>query len=110
MTRKELVEALTANFKEDEEVTFVYNDDKDEVRETRAKVTDHTEKRCNGHYELFDLDTGMWVSLSINEFQETLKGLINKDRFRTIVNGLYDYIWVTDGPDIEDTKKVVYIG
>ena len=110
MTRKKLVEVLTANFAEDEEVTFVYNDDQGEVRETRVEIKDHTESHCNGHYEMFETATNKWIPLSIQEMNDTRRGLINKGRFRMIAKGMEDFNWVTDGPDIKDTKRVVYIG
>ena len=110
MTRKKLVEVLTANFAEDEEVTFVYNDDQGEVRETRVHITEHTETHCIGHYELFELATGKWLPVSLDEFNKTKRGLVNKGRFLTLVNGFLKYKWVTDRPDLKDTKRVVYIG
>ena len=51
MTRKELVDALTANFAEDEEVTFVYNDDQGEVRETKVEIREHEQETYKGHWE-----------------------------------------------------------
>lgn len=109
MTRKQLVDALTANFKEDEEVTFVYNDEHGEVRETRAKVTDHTETYCNGHYEFQESATGKWIRLSDEEYRDTIRGKINKGRI-AYCQGRLVMKFVSDGPEIEDTKKVVYIG
>lgn len=63
MTRKELVEALTANFAEDEEVTFVYCDDQGEVRETKVEIRDHEQETCKGHWEYKGVPVGDYADI-----------------------------------------------
>lgn len=105
MTRKELVEALTANFAEDEEVTFVYNDDQGEVRETNVEIRDHEQERCVGHWEC----RGVRVDYPrIKEMYRTGKGLDGRSQsYEEIRRSL---LWVDDGPPVKDVKRVVYVG
>ena len=65
MTRKELVEALTANFGEDEEVYVRYCDDGEELFEKIAGVETRTENLRCGHYEVEE--NGKWRRVSREE-------------------------------------------
>ena len=90
MTRKELVEALEANFKPDEVVTFEYSDgDYGITTETDVAVKDHIELFKNGHWEYYDGDFDKWL----------------KGRSPVAVSR-----WVPDGAISKVTKKVLYIG
>lgn len=105
MTRKELVDALTANFAEDEEVTFVYNDDQGEVRETNVEIRDHEQERCVGHWEY----RGVRVDYPrIKEMYRTRKGL--DGMFQSYEEIRRSLLWVDDGPPVKDVKRVVYVG
>ena len=105
MTRKELVEALTANFAEDEEVTFVYNDDQGEVRKTDVEIRDHEQEKCVGHWEC----NGVRVDYPrIKEMYRAGKGLDGRHQsYEEIRQSLR---WVDDGPPVKDVKRVVYVG
>jgi hypothetical protein len=90
MTRKELVEALEANFKPDEVVTFEYSDGGYGITtETNVAVKDHTELFENGHWEYYDGDFHQWV----------------KGSSPTVLRR-----WVPDGAISKVTRKVLYIG
>lgn len=65
MTRRELVEALTANVGEDEEVYIRYFDDGEEYFDQIAGVETKTENFRHGHYEV--IENGTWRRLSQEE-------------------------------------------
>lgn len=105
MTRKELVEALAANFAEDEEVTFVYNDDQGEVRETRVEVRDHEQETRVGHWEC----RGVRVDYPrVKEMYRTGKGL--DGRFQSYEEIRRSLLWVDDGPPVKDVRKALVVG
>ena len=105
MTRKELVEALTANFAEDEEVTFVYDDGQGEVREANVEIRDHEQERRAGHWEC----RGVRVDYPrIKEMYRAGKGL--DGRFQSYGEIRRSLLWVDDGPPAKDAKRVVYVG
>lgn len=105
MTRKELVEALAANFAEDEEVTFLYNDDQGEVRETAVEIREHEQETPVGHWEC----RGVPVDYSrVREMYRTGKGL--DGRFQSYGEIRRSLLWVDDGPPVKDVKRVVYVG
>jgi hypothetical protein len=98
MTRKELVEALTANFAEDEEITFVYMDEEyGENVETEVRVADHTTTRRIGHWEYFDEAKDSWVKIE-NGTPVNPDILFCRKR------------WMPDGEVEKETKKVLRIG
>lgn len=59
MTRKELVEQLTANFAEDEEVFVKYDDDQGVCVDPIKGIEEVSEDYCKTHYEV-EKD-GKWV-------------------------------------------------
>lgn len=96
MTRKELVEALTANFAEDEEITFLYMDEEyGETTNTKVAVKDHTEVIKKGHWEYYDGEQDTWVKEC-----EHIDPLTIFCRRR----------WMPDEGVTKVTKKVLYIG
>lgn len=106
MTRKELVEALTANFAEDEEVTFVYCDDQGEVRETKVEIRDHEQETCKGHWEYKGVPVGDYADI-----RKMRKTGIDMFGNRCSYSDLHAHTqWVRDGGTIKDKRRVVYIG
>ena len=105
MTRKELVEALTANFAEDEEVTFVYDDGRGEVRETEVEVRDHEQETRVGHWEC----RGVRVDYPrVREMYRTGKGL--DGRFQSYDEIRRSLLWVDDGPPVKGVRKALVVG
>ncbi len=51
MTRNELIKYLNNNFEADEEITFVYHDDGEDIRSTKCFVDIHNQEIIKGHYK-----------------------------------------------------------
>lgn len=62
MTRKELVDLLTANYAEDDEVYVRYLDDQGECVEKVTGIQDVTQTYCKGYYEVRGAN-GEWEKL-----------------------------------------------
>ena len=77
MTRIELVKLLEENWKEDEEVTFLYFDDSDGHRTTICHVDQDRRDIAEGHDEWLDITNGKytWRPITSDEFR-----LINNTR------------------------------
>lgn len=106
MTRKELVEALEANFAEDEEVIFVYSDDQGEVRETMVEVREHEQETCNGHWEYKGVPVGDYED--IRKMRRTGVDMFGN---RCTYGDLHaNVMWVRDGEPFKDRRLVVYVG
>ena len=94
MTRKELVEALTANFAPDEDVYFVYMDeDYGKCLEKRVEIKEHTEVKRNGHWEMKDTISGEWKKVAVEDIKP-------KRGIR----------WMPEGGVTKVTRKVLCIG
>ena len=106
MTRKELVEALAANFAEDEEVTFVYCDDQGEVRETKVEVREHEQETCRGHWEYKGVPVGDY-----SDIRKMYRTGIDMHGERCSYSDLHVHVkWVRDGEYFRDRRRVVYVG
>ena len=106
MTRKELVDALTANFAEDEEVTFVYNDDQGEVRETKVEIREHEQETYKGHWEYKGVLVGDYADI-----RKMYKTGIDMRGERCSYSDLHVHVkWVRDGGPFKDKRRVVYVG
>lgn len=92
MTKKELVELLNKNFKDDEEVFVKYEDDQGTCVGGVEKIEDVTQKFINLHWEVLDKD-GNWTRWNQRYHPSYVLG---KDKWREIV----DREWV-------DTKKCI---
>lgn len=51
MTRNEFIKYLNDNFEVDEEITFLYYDDGDDIRTTKCTAKTHCLEKINGYYE-----------------------------------------------------------
>ena len=64
MTKKELIDLLNKNFKDDEEVFVQYYDDEGSCVGKVEEVNDVSETFSNGHWEI--LKDGKWVKSEYN--------------------------------------------
>ena len=54
MTRNEFIKYLNDNFEADEEITFLYYDDGDDVRTTKCTAKTHYMAKIDGYHEWLD--------------------------------------------------------
>lgn len=93
MTRKKLVELLSANYAEDEEVFVKYEDDQGICVDGIASVEDVTQTFCAGYYEV--KVNGEWVNAKENGYK-----IFNFAR--------EDIRWVNQG-EYNVTKKCIVV-
>ena len=97
MTAEQLVHLITVNFAADEEVMFLYHDDKGDVRSTDVEVSKHRQETINGHWEMKQIDLAThkeeWVK---TDWESARKNVLGR-RF------------IEDGGTTVDFKKVLEI-
>lgn len=100
MTRKELVDALTENFAEDEEITFLHMDEEyGALTFTEVEVQDYTEFHHKGHWEYLENGTGEWIPTTVSELQKDEEKQKRVSARR----------WVPEGELSVEKKKVLRI-
>ena len=97
MTAKQLVELVQAEFKDDEEVTFLYHDDQGDVRSSDISIHEHTQETLNGHWEMKQIDLTTHKEEWVKADWETARRSALGRRF------------VPDGTTAIDTRKVIEI-
>ena len=96
MTAKQLVELVQAEFKDDEEVTFLYHDDQGAVRSGDILIHEHTQTNVKGHWEMKQID----LATHKEEWVKTDE--------KTAIRNALGYRFEVDST-ASDTKKVIEI-
>ena len=103
MKRDELIKMLTENYKADDEVVFLFDDDEGEVRAKNINVEDHTETRHTKFHFEFDI---LGTTYKFYDYVEARNALQFKDYTNAEASRMIRFV-----PDetVTDTVKVLHI-
>lgn len=111
MTRAELVKLLEDNWKEDEEVTFVYFDDGSDCRTTVCHVEQHHRDIVEGHDEWLEYVNGerVWHTITQDELCEINRTRMYKGQTLTLQEIWNRHRWIDHHKITSDVKTCLMI-